>query len=180
MHPDSISTLITAEQDTSLDDGGEVCEGNTYLPSKGNLNLVDKSYNPALKEDNGNCNDILNGLTFNYGSLNKNLSPPLNMYNGREACLCHGVLSQKFNIAFESVQICNGVDNDSFKRNTANYGKDPHWMQQQTMRTESIEQENNNINQESNNIKWMLPTWAEVIYEHNKNFALYVPMDLSH
>ena len=70
-------------------------------------------------EDNGNHNDFLNELIFNYQKLEVVLTPPINLYNGRGPPLCHGVARQ-FDIALECVSVCGGMGYNVFKQVTTN------------------------------------------------------------
>jgi len=79
----------------------------------------EESYNAEFMEEDGNYDDFLNGLTFNFQEMEEELTPPVNMYDGRGPSLQRGVARQ-FESILECVSICGGMDYDFFKQVTAN------------------------------------------------------------
>jgi hypothetical protein len=45
-------------------------------------------------EEDGIYDDFLTGLKFSYGDLNHELTPPVNMYNGKGPCLHLGIVKK--------------------------------------------------------------------------------------
>ena len=91
-NPNDISTSTSTDAESFSDDGSDYGTGNTYLPLDYSDHSRDNDYDPAYKEEDGNYEDFLGGITYNYGDLNEQLSAPVNMYNGRGPILCHGVV----------------------------------------------------------------------------------------
>ena len=76
-------------------------------------------------EEDGNYEDFLGRITYNYGDLNEQLSAPVKMYNGSGPILHQGV-ARCFETILECVQVCGGMDYEFFKRIRANsnqYGR---------------------------------------------------------
>lgn len=62
------------------DDGGDLVEGDTYLPIDTDGTAGDP-YNPEFMEEDGNYNLLLGGITVDFQDLNEDLTPPSNLYN---------------------------------------------------------------------------------------------------
>ena len=117
---DRNATLPDNDDESASDDGSDVIKGDTYLPIVDDSNDENtEDYNKIGMEEDGTYDDFLSGLKFLFGDLDHELSPPVNMYNGKGPCLHHGV-SKKFNTIFECVSVAGGMDYEFFKRLTAN------------------------------------------------------------
>ena len=92
--------------------GNDVLEMNDVVDN-------DNNYNVEYMEEDGNYDDFLDGIEFNYNNLTTKLTPPNNMYNGRGPCLRHGV-ARRFDTVMGCLEVCSGMDYEFFKRITAN------------------------------------------------------------
>ena len=89
-------------------------ECNPCLSPK-DIAAVDDTYNPCFMEKEGIYENFLRALNFNYYHLDKELFPPVIMYNKRGACLHHGVTGM-LKTAMECVEEVDGMDYEFFKR----------------------------------------------------------------
>ena len=89
---DRIATLPDNDDESASDDGSDVIKGDTYLPIVDDSNDENtEDYNKIGMEEDGTYDDFLSGLKFSFVDLDHELSPPVNMYNGKGPCLRHGV-----------------------------------------------------------------------------------------
>jgi hypothetical protein len=61
--------VTVTDPESSLDDGNDVCEGDTYLPVETD-DIPNKTYNPVFMEEDGN----LDNLIFKYSDMEKTYS----------------------------------------------------------------------------------------------------------
>lgn len=73
--------------DLTSDDGSNFEEGGACFPVNEESDLINSTYNPSFMEEDGNYDDLLSGLSFQYSDLFSELSPPANRYNSRGPCL---------------------------------------------------------------------------------------------
>ena len=115
-------TYNNLESGSFSDDGSNFEEGDTNFPLIEGNEVIDSTYNSSFMEEDGNYEDLLSGLSFEYSDLTSELAPPANMYNGRGPCLRHGV-ARRFNTIMEYIAVAGGLDYDYFKRLTSNSNK---------------------------------------------------------
>ena len=64
------TTTVDGGYDVSLsDDGSDVCPGDTYFPLEEGKDSIDNSYNIAFMEEDGDYDNFLSGMQFNYEEL---------------------------------------------------------------------------------------------------------------
>lgn len=83
MFPEIMATtnriVTVTDPESSLDDGNDVCEGDTYLPIETD-DIPNKTNNPVFMEEDVNLD---NGqFDFQVLRLGEKLTPSANMYNG--------------------------------------------------------------------------------------------------
>ena len=81
-NPDAMMTLTTTEPHSSSDDGSEVSADDKYFILKDN-EMAQNDFDPTYVEEDQNYDNFLSGISFNYGDLHEQLTPPVNMYNDR-------------------------------------------------------------------------------------------------
>lgn len=79
----------------------------------------DLAENDKFMKDDGTYDDFLNGFNFNNGDLEEELTPLVNMYNGRVPSLCHGV-ARMVMTSIECVEVVGAIAYDFFCSLTAN------------------------------------------------------------
>jgi len=82
-NPVDTATTFTTDVESSSDDGIDYVIGDTYLLMDESDLSRDNNYDSTYMEEDGNYEDFLGCITYNYGDLNEQLSAPVNMYNGR-------------------------------------------------------------------------------------------------
>ena len=116
-NPVDTATTFTTDVESSSDDGSDYGTGDTYLPLDDSDLSRDNNYDSTYMEEDGNYEDFLGRITYNYGDLNERLSAPVNMCRG--PILRRGV-ARRFETILDCVQVCGGMDYEFFKRITAN------------------------------------------------------------
>ena len=72
-------TYNNLESGSFSDDGSNFEEGDTYFPLIEGNEVIDSTYNSSFMEEDGNYEDLLSGLSFEYSDLTSELAPPANM-----------------------------------------------------------------------------------------------------